>query len=75
MAGTMQSPTLHEATRMETSLTEALARSLGLEKALAAHRDDVLAAASRAETIRANLPQLRDPAAEPFPPMCPGPRR
>ncbi|WP_156963385.1 hypothetical protein [Muricoccus aerilatus] len=71
----MGAPTLHKANRMEVSLTEALARSLGLEKALAAHRDDVVAASNRAETIRANLPQLRDPAAEPFPPMCPGPRR
>ena len=75
MTGTMQATTQHEATCMDASLTEALARSLGLEKALAEHRDDVLAAAARARNIRANLPQLRDPAAEPFPPMQPGQRR
>lgn len=59
---------------MDPSLTEAMARSLGLERALADHRDDVLAAGERAALIRAALPDPRDPAVEPFPPMRPGPR-
>ena len=60
---------------MDPFLVEALARATGLEKALAEHRDDVLAAGGRAAAIRAALPDLRDPTAEPFPPMRPGPGR
>lgn len=60
---------------MDPTLIEAMAEALGLERALAAHREDVLAAGSRAAGIRAALPDLRDPATEPFPPMQPSPRR
>lgn len=71
----MRVPDPDEAICMEAPLIEALARSLGLERALAAHRDEVIAAAARAAAVRAGIPALRDPTDEPFPPMVPGPRR
>ena len=59
---------------MDDSLIESLARVMGLEKALAGHRDDVLAAAKRAADARCKLPPDPEPAAEPWPPMQVRPR-
>jgi hypothetical protein len=57
---------------MDRDLMIALAKSAGLEKALADHPDDVAAAAAQAlETAKAiRVPS--DPAAEPWPPMRAG---
>ncbi len=53
----------------EDALIEARARALGLDKALAAHREDVLAAARRAAAQAAQIGGPEDPRAEPWPAM------
>jgi hypothetical protein len=47
----------------------ALARNVGLEKAVDEFRDDVIAAAQAAANTRNALPANNNPAAEPWPPM------
>ena len=47
----------------------ALARNVGLEKAVQQFPDDVIAAAQAAAHTRNALPATNDPAAEPWPPM------
>ncbi len=47
----------------------ALARSIGLEKAVQEFPDDVIAAAQAAAATRSALPAPCSPAAEPWPPM------
>ena len=50
----------------------ALAKAAGLEKALAAFRDDVKAAAEQALNNASAVRVPPDPAAEPWPPMRAG---
>ncbi len=47
----------------------ALARKIGLEKAVHDFPDDVIAAAQAAAHTRSALPATNDPADEPWPPM------
>lgn len=47
----------------------ALAREIGLEKAVHEFPDDVIAAAQAAARTRSALPAINDPSAEPWPPM------
>ncbi len=47
----------------------ALARKIGLEKAVHEFPDDVIAAAQAAVRTRSALPETNDPADEPWPPM------
>ena len=47
----------------------ALARSVGLEKAVHEFPDDVIASAQAAAHTRSALPAINNPAAEPWPPM------
>jgi hypothetical protein len=47
----------------------ALARIVGLEKAVDEFPDDVIAAAQAAARTRSALPATGNPAAEPWPPM------
>ena len=47
----------------------ALARKIGLEKAVHEFPDDVIVAALAAARTRSALPATRNPAAEPWPPM------
>ncbi len=58
---------------MDKALLAALARRAGLEKALAEFPDDVAAAAAQAAGHREAFAPPIDPAAEPWPPMRPGP--
>lgn len=51
---------------MTDAQIEALASALGLDKALAEHRDEVLAAARRAFAQRAALAQAIPPELEPL---------
>lgn len=51
---------------------EALARLAGLDRALAEHREDVIAAFSQASAHRGVMHAPEDPAAEPWPPMQAG---
>lgn len=57
---------------MDANLVATLARLAGLEKALAAFPDDVLAAAAQALAHREVMQAPEDPAAEPWPPMRAG---
>ncbi len=57
---------------MDADLVAALARLAGLERALAAFPDDVLAAAVQALGHRDATQAHEDPAAEPWPPMRAG---
>ncbi|HEY0182823.1 MAG TPA: hypothetical protein VGC09_08450 [Rhodopila sp.] len=54
------------------SIIVALARAAGLDKALAAFPEDVLAAAEQALNNAGAVNVPADPAAEPWPPMRPG---
>ncbi len=58
--------------RMDEQLMEALARLAGLDRALAEHREDVIAAFSQASAHRGVMHAPEDPAAEPWPPMQAG---
>ena len=54
---------------MDKDLVALLAKSAGLEKALAEFPDDVIAAAEQALGNRSGIAYPTDPAAEPWPPM------
>jgi hypothetical protein len=58
---------------MDKDLVARLAKAAGLEKALAAFPDDVAAAAAQALSTAGAVRIQDDPAAEPWPPMRPGP--
>ena len=51
----------------------AIARAVGLDKAIAQFRSEVLAAARSAADARSALTPADDPAVEPWPPMKSGP--
>ena len=57
---------------MDPTLTVALAKAAGLDKALAQFPEDVAAAAAQASRMAAAIKAPSDPAAEPWPPMRPG---
>ncbi len=57
---------------MDKSVIELLARRAGLDKALAAHPEDVAAAATQAADVARKIKAPADPRAEPWPPMRPG---
>jgi hypothetical protein len=57
---------------MDRATIEALARAAGLDKALADHPDDVLAAAQQAFGNAGAVRFPESPAAEPWPPMRAG---
>jgi hypothetical protein len=58
---------------MDKDLIARLAKVAGLEKALTAFPDDVAAAAAQALGTAGAIGTQEDPAAEPWPPMRPGP--
>lgn len=58
---------------MDKALVEQLARRAGLEKALAAFPDCVAAAAAQSLGPSQGFTAPASPAAEPWPPMRPGP--
>jgi hypothetical protein len=60
---------------MDRGMIELLARSAGLDKALAEFPDDVTAAAEQAERAAAGITAPADPRAEPWPPMRAGSAR
>lgn len=57
---------------IDKAALELLARRAGLDKALAAHPDDVAAAAEQAANVAARIKAPTDPRAEPWPPMRAG---
>ncbi len=58
---------------MDQDLIASLARAAGLDKALAEFPDDVATAARQALSSAGSFTVPTDPAAEPWPPMRPGP--
>ena len=64
--GAMDKPTIDNQT------VEMLARRAGLDKALAEHPEDVLAAATQAAGSARRIKAPADPRAEPWPPMRAG---
>ena len=57
---------------MDKAVIEMLARRAGLQKALAEHPDDIVAAANQAENIAGRVQPPADERAEPWPPMKAG---
>lgn len=57
---------------MDKQIIEALAKAVGLEKALAEYPDDVAIAAAQALDNAGAVQYPTDPAVEPWPPMRPG---
>jgi hypothetical protein len=56
---------------MDKEIVEMLARRAGLQKALAEHPEDVMAAARQADDVASRIKPV-DPRAEPWPPMKAG---